>query len=154
MKRDLHGWIWNWDPLKSLFTPWFAPNSLCLPPKFTSNPVVAHSVKIWTQIRKSLGLHRTSDLSPIVNNHLFLPSCTDLTFRTRFDKGITNLRTVITMGLLCPFLSSRINLICLNPICIVFFQIRHFVQNQNPKFLSRPPETLVDSCPGTKAANF
>ena len=27
----------------------------------------------------------------------------------------------------------------------LFFQIRHFVQNQNPKFPSRPPEILVDS---------
>lgn len=59
---------------------------------FTSNPVVAHSVIIWIQIRKSLGLHRCSVLSPMVNNHLFLPSCTDLTFRTWFDKGITKFK--------------------------------------------------------------
>ncbi len=26
-----------------------------------------------------------------------------------------------------------------------FFKIRHFIWNQNPKFPSRPPETLVDS---------
>lgn len=28
---------------------------------------------------------------------------------------------------------------------IFFFQIRHFIWNQNPKFPSCPPETLVDS---------
>ena len=79
---------------------------------FTSNPVVINTVKLWIQIRKSLGLHRASDLSPIVNNHLFLPSCTDLTFRTWFDKGMTKFKDLYNQGTFMSFseLSKKFDL--------------------------------------------
>lgn len=41
-----------------------------------------------------------------------------------------------------PELSKKFDLLRTHPFR--FFQTRHFVQNQNPKFPSRPPETLVD----------
>ena len=79
---------------------------------FTSNPVVINTVKLWIQIRKCLGLHRASDLSPIVNNHLFLPSCTDLTFRTWFDKGMTKFKDLYNQGTFMSFseLSKKFDL--------------------------------------------
>lgn len=112
---------------------------------FTLNPVVVNSIKIWTQIRKSLGLHRASDLSPTLNNHLFLPSCTDLTFRAWFDKGITTFKDLYDKGTFMSFtdLSRRFDLP--KSHLFRFFQIRHYIRNQNPKFPSRPPETLMDS---------
>lgn len=113
--------------------------------KFSSNAIVVNSVKIWIQFRKSLGLHRASDLSPTLNNHLFSPSCTDLTFRSWFDKGITTFRDLYDCGIFVSFtaLSEKFDL----PKSHLFryFQIRHFIRNQNPKFPSRPPETLIDS---------
>lgn len=109
------------------------------------NPVVNNSVKIWVQFRKNLGLHRASDLAPIVNNHLFLPSCTDLAFRTWLDKGITKLRDLYNQGTFMSFseLSTKFDLP--KSHLFRFFQARHFIRNQNPKFPSRPPETLTDS---------
>lgn len=49
-------------------------------PNFSSNSVVTNTIKICIQIRKGLGLHRAWELSPMVNNHLFIPSPTDSTF--------------------------------------------------------------------------
>lgn len=112
---------------------------------FTSNPMVTNSVRIWIQIRKGLGLHRASDLSPILNNHLFLPSCTDLTFRTWSDKGITKFKDLYNQGTFMSFIELSKKFDLPKSHLFRFFQIRHFIQNQNPKFPSRPPETLLDS---------
>ena len=112
---------------------------------FSANAVVANSIKIWTQFRKSLGLHRGSDFSPTLNNHLFLPSCTDLTFRSWHSKGITTFKDLYDHGTFMSFtdLSEKYDLP--RSHLFRFFQIRHFIQNQNPIFPSRPPETLIDS---------
>lgn len=70
---------------------------------FSSNPLVTNSVRIWFQFKKSLHLHRTSDISAILNNLLFLPSCTDLTFRTWSDKGIVKFKDLYNHGTFMSF---------------------------------------------------
>lgn len=115
------------------------------PANYTSNPIVYNSLKIWIQIRKSLGLHRASILAPTMNNHLFMPSCTDLTFRTWSEKGLTKLKDFYNQGTFMPFdvLSKKFDLP--RSHLFRFFQIRHFIQNQHPTFPSLPPDTLMDS---------
>ena len=53
-----------------------------------------------------------------INNHLFLPSCSNLTFQTWFAKGITKFKDLYNQGILCPFLR---NLTYLIPIYSFFF---------------------------------
>lgn len=40
----------------------------------SQNPVVSHSLKIWTQFRKHFGLDEPSTLVPVFKNNLFPPS--------------------------------------------------------------------------------
>ncbi len=46
------------------------------------NPVIAHTLKIWSQFRKQFGLQKASLMTPIASNHLFTPAQVDLSFRT------------------------------------------------------------------------
>ena len=55
-------------------------SSLPLVSVISSMPTVNHTLKIWTQFRRHFGLNRPSSHTPICLNHLFKPSCTDLTF--------------------------------------------------------------------------
>lgn len=96
-------------------------------------------------MRKSLGLPRASDLSPIVNNRLFTPSYTDLTFKFWRDKGMTKLRDLYDQGTFMSFTELQKKFDLPRSHLFRFFQIRHFILNQNPKFPSRPPETILDS---------
>ena len=49
-------------------------------PQFSSNPVVYHSVRIWSQFRRHFNLQTTSVHSPLKNNYNFPPSLSDSTF--------------------------------------------------------------------------
>lgn len=42
--------------------------------KYSMNPVVKHSFKIWGQFRKHFSLNDVSVYAPIVRNHMFTPS--------------------------------------------------------------------------------
>ena len=64
----------------------------------SSMPTVPHTIKIWTQFRRHFGLNRPSSFSPIYQNHLFKPSCTDLTFQAWFDKGIRTIDDLYSKG--------------------------------------------------------
>lgn len=82
----------------------------------------------WIQIGKGLGLHRASDLSPTVSNHLFLPSCSDLTIQTWFEKGITTFKDLYNQRIPSYELSKKFDL---PKYTYLFFQIRHFLWNQD-----------------------
>lgn len=78
------GWIWSSLPLNFLFILWFAPNSIWPP-------------QIWA-------FNRALDLFPTVKeNHLFLPSCADLTFQAWSDKGITTFKDLYNQGTFMAF---------------------------------------------------
>lgn len=59
--------------------------------RYTPNPVVKHSFKIWTQFRFFL-LNDLSIYAPIVRNHLFTPSITDGAFDVWLKRGVTTIR--------------------------------------------------------------
>ncbi len=67
------------------------------------NPVVTNTLKIWTQFRKHHDLHRASILAPVLNNHAFLPSCSDPTFRIWSDKGLSALKDLYEEGVFSSF---------------------------------------------------
>ncbi len=119
-------------------------SQLPLPVNFSSNLVVSHSVKIWTQFRKHTGLHRSSILSPIFKHHCFAPSIMDEAFRIWFDKGIKTIDDLYESGIFSSFnnLSKRFDLP--NSHLFRFFQVRHFVQKLFPHFPNRPPESPLD----------
>ena len=120
-------------------------SSLPLMSSVTSMPTVSHTLKIWAQFRMHFGLRKPSSYSPIYRNHLFKPSCTDLTFRTWFEKGIRTFEDLYSRGTLSSFsdLSQRFNL----PKSHLFryFQIRHFLQKQSPEFPNQPIHSEIDS---------
>ena len=50
------------------------------PSKFSNNPIVVSTLKIWNQIRKEFGWSLLTLSAPICNNHLFLPARMDSGF--------------------------------------------------------------------------
>lgn len=58
----------------------FAPSSM-RPSQHANNPVVLSFLKIWKHFRNHYGLKSSSVLTPIYNNHCFLPSTIDETFK-------------------------------------------------------------------------
>ena len=63
-------------------------------PQFSSNPVVYHSVRIWSQFRRHFNLQTTSVHSPLKNNYNFPPSLSDSTFGIWDTNGIKSVRTL------------------------------------------------------------
>uniref|UniRef100_A0A3B3RIR3 Reverse transcriptase domain-containing protein n=1 Tax=Paramormyrops kingsleyae TaxID=1676925 RepID=A0A3B3RIR3_9TELE len=58
------------------------------PSKYTKNPVVCTSLKIWRQFRQHFNLAAASVFGPIRKNHLFLPSTLDSTYALWENKGL------------------------------------------------------------------
>lgn len=65
----------------------FDPN-LRRPSKYTTNPIVLSSLKIWKQFCHHFKLNTLSTLMPICGNHLFVPSTLDSTFAQLKVKGL------------------------------------------------------------------
>ena len=121
-------------------------SQLPLPVKrLSKNPIVVNTLKIWAQFRKQFGLLGPSKLAPVYKNHCFLPSCTDPVFRIWSDKGLRSINDLYTDNVFSSFadLSNKFGLP--NSHMFRFFQIRHFIQNQNPQFPNRPPDSMLDS---------
>ncbi len=125
-------------------------SALCsqLPLPVTSlraNPVISASLKIWNQLRKTLGLQGPSVLSPLYKNHAFKPSNSDPTFKTWHDKGIISIKDLYIDRVFSSYadLSSKFHLPSSH--LFHFFRIRDFVKNNFPHFPNRPPETLIDT---------
>lgn len=57
-----------------------APLPSCTRTKFFCNPVVANSIKIWTQFRRHFNFDQISSFSPLSLNHIFKPSQMDSSF--------------------------------------------------------------------------
>ena len=110
-----------------------------------ANPVVSGSLKIWSQLRRSLGLQGSSILSPLLRNHAFTPSTMDPVFKIWKNKGIISIKDLYTDNIFSSFaeLSSKFNLP--GSHLFRFFQTRDFVKKNFPHFPNRPPETLMEA---------
>ncbi len=79
-------------------------SQLPLPVTFLrANPVISASLKIWNQLRETLGLQGPSVLSPLYKNHTFKPSNSDPTFKTWHDKGIISIKDLYIDGVFIYF---------------------------------------------------
>ena len=83
-----------------------APLASC-PSKYTSNPIVISSLKIWKQFRQHFKLSSPSPHSPILNNHLFTPSKFDTTFALWKRKGIVVFSNLYVDGTFATFEDIR-----------------------------------------------
>lgn len=108
------------------------------------NPIVSNTLKIWSQFRKHFGLIRSSAIAPILNNHLFPPSCSDPVFRMWATKGLTKITQLYKDQTFSSFaeLSTKYDLP--NSHLFRYFQIRHYVQHQFCEFPNHPPESELD----------
>lgn len=52
------------------------------------NPVISHSLIIYSQFRKHFNLREMCLFSPVASNHLFLPSMQDRTFNMWHERGL------------------------------------------------------------------
>lgn len=59
-------------------------------PDLLKNPVVSHTLKIWSQIRNCFGWQAGSLQSPITKNHSFTPSYKNTLYDDWVEKGIHN----------------------------------------------------------------
>ena len=55
---------------------------------FTTNPIVIHSIKIWNQFRRTFNLTDLSHATPLIRNHMFVPSMIDEAFNVWARNGI------------------------------------------------------------------
>lgn len=122
----------------------FAPLSL-RPSIFTRNPIVLSTLKIWKQFRQHFWLESLSFLSPICNNHLFLPPAIDHTFKRWKDKGMACFSDLFIDNSFATFtnLMSKFNL-CTTGL-FRYFQLRNFVKINFPSFPRLPEKSLVEN---------
>uniref|UniRef100_A0AAY4CMV8 Reverse transcriptase zinc-binding domain-containing protein n=1 Tax=Denticeps clupeoides TaxID=299321 RepID=A0AAY4CMV8_9TELE len=107
------------------------------------NPVVKHSLKIWLQFRKHFRINQLSLFSPLLNNHLFLPSQTDAAFQTWQNNGLIFIKDLFAEGTLLTFelLQKSYNIPKSN--FYRFLQIRSFV-SKHFRSLHSPANSPAD----------
>lgn len=122
----------------------FDPN-LKRPSKYTSNPIVLSSLKIWKQFCRHFKLNALSTLMPICGNHLFVPSTLDSTFAQLREKGLVLFHDLFLddhvfasfNDLMSRFKISRSNL-------FRYFQLRDFAKAHFNTFPHQPMKTLIE----------
>lgn len=123
-------------------------NSLCSlplqPPSYTRNPIVLSTLNIWKQFEKHLQLESLSVFSPICNNHLFLPSVIDHTFKRWSDKGIVYFSDLFIDDRFATFsdLISKYNLHATD--LFRYIQLRNFVRTHFSSFPQLPEKSLLE----------
>lgn len=113
--------------------------------KFSTNPVIKHSVKIWTQFRRSFGLNEPSTRSPIVKNHMFLPSIIDDYFAVWKTCGLNSLKDMFVDGVFASFQQVKTNFGVPDSHFFRYLQLRSFVSSSFKHFPSRPPDSLLET---------
>lgn len=113
--------------------------------QFTDSPVVINTLKIWLQLRRSFGFNNLLHLSPIHNNHLFLPARLDSEFTLWQRQGIYKFKDMYINSIFTSFdvLSHKFGL----PRSSLFryFQVRHFLQHRDPNFPYIPSLSGLDA---------
>ncbi len=107
---------------------------------FVDCPVLKHSLRIWTQFRKSFGFKDPSLLSPVARNHFFLPSMQDGSFRSWSDKGIQFINNLFASF---EQLVSHFGLTKSDFFRVL--QVRDYIRSFLSDFPVMPPENPLDS---------
>ena len=73
------------------------------PSRYTSNPIVLSTLKIWIQFRRNHKFHSASLWGPVGRNHLFVPSTQDSSFAQWSRLGINCLKDLYVDGIFTSF---------------------------------------------------
>lgn len=111
----------------------------------TNSPIVATSLKIWSQVRKVLGLPGPSILTSIYKNCTFEPSTTDSAFQVWHNKGLKSIKDLFIDNTFSSFTHLLTTYDLPRHHLFRFFQVRDYVKKLFPYFPNRPPETLIDT---------
>ncbi len=103
-----------------------------------------HSLRIWTQFRRSFGFKDPSLLSPVARNHFFLPSMQDGSFRSWSDKGITCFKDLFIDNLFASF-EQLVSHFGLTKSDFFVLQVRDYIRSFLSHFPVIPPENPLDS---------
>jgi len=116
------------------------------PSKYTNNPVVCSSLRIWRQFRQHFKLAAASLYGPICNNHLFVPSTLDSAYVLWKNRGLSYFSDLFTDGVFTTFfdLSKKFNIPQSN--LFRFFQVRNFVNSHCPSFPDLSEPSLYEKC--------
>lgn len=117
----------TWVQMEYASSPLNLASILCAPSapplrQFCSNPVVYHSIRIWSQFRRHFKLQTTSVHFPISNNYNFPPSLSDSAFEVWSSKGIKSIFNLYSMSMasLDHVLNSHNYLICRSQVFFFF----------------------------------
>lgn len=105
--------------------------------RYTKNPVVLSTLKIWSQYRNNFKFISASIKMPIAKNHLFPPGLNDSYLRWR-NNGIKTFNNLFKDGSFISF--SDLSLENKLPVTHLFryFQIRHCISSLFPSYPSLP----------------
>lgn len=119
-------------------------SALPIPKCNFKNPVVSHSIKIWTQIRKYYGWNDTSIQAPLTNNQAFTLSISKISFLQWNHKGLQLIKDLFIDNIFPTFqqLQQKFNLNSND--FFKYLQIRSFIKSIFPSFPGRPPESPLD----------
>lgn len=118
-----------------------------------TNPVVAHTLKIWSQFRKQFGQLKVSLMAPIMTNHLFAPAQLDLSFRAWHGNGIRVIKDLYVEGIFASFAQLAEKFSLPQSHHFRYFQVRDFVRKGYHPFPELPPETPLDILLATKSSH-
>lgn len=147
VQHDLHFQKFQWVQLEAY--PATLTSILCtsIPSKHTTvakNPVVKHSLRIWSQFRLSLGLKGRSLTAPILYNISFPLSSLDEAFNIWRDHDLITVGQLYINNTFASFtqLQEKFNL----PSSHLFryFQIRSFILKQFPTFPLRMSQNILE----------
>lgn len=113
------------------------------PSEYSSNPVVISTLKIWAQMRKRFGWTSLCLLTPICNNHLFLPAQIDSSFASWGRKGLRYMCNLYIEGQFASFNDLRETFELRRSDQFRYFQIRHFVRTHSSEFPQVPSPTGI-----------
>lgn len=113
--------------------------------QFSNNPLLKHSLLMWTQFRQPLGFQSISMLSPTVANHHFVPSGSDPSFHTWHRNGLKCLKDLYIDSNFASF--EQLSLKCNKPRTHFFccLQIQNFVRLFSP---TSPTDSSAVEHPG------
>uniref|UniRef100_A0A8C4S006 Reverse transcriptase domain-containing protein n=1 Tax=Erpetoichthys calabaricus TaxID=27687 RepID=A0A8C4S006_ERPCA len=142
-----HTQAWSTIEIKSCSTSLYS--LLCSPinasyHKYTNNPIVLYSLRIWNQIRKHFKMENLLSVAPLQENHLFQPLQTYPVFNTWKSFGIKMLRDLYIDNIFASFeqLRSKFNLPATH--FFHYLQIRNFVKQKLPDFPHLAPSTMLE----------
>ena len=122
-------------------------SSLPLPfSRYTSNPIVLSSLKIWSQFRRHFKFETPSTLAPLTNNHMFAPSTIDCAFHRWSRNGIRTVRDLYESNIFSSFQMLRDKYALPGSDLFRYLQVRHFVQSRFPSFPQAPPKQSWENC--------